>query len=110
MRTLTVLLVFGSALMIGAPALAATVISEKGEVLVNRGPGYQLVTRPTEVLPGDKVVANPGSTGWVVFPDGCTVNVEPGIVFSIARQSPCKSGGGHGETGSLKDDPKPVWR
>ena len=93
-------------LVFSTSTLAATVTSEQGEVLVNQGAGYKPVTQPTEVAPGDQVIAKPRSSGRVVFSDGCAVKVEPGSVLTITPQSPCEPRGSHVVTGgSLKDAP-----
>ena len=92
----------------GASADAATVTPEKGQVLLNPGTGYKLVTQPTEAAPGHLVIANPGASARVTFPDGCSVSVQPGSVFTVTAQSPCHRAGSHVETGgSLKDPPMP---
>jgi hypothetical protein len=63
-----------------------------------------LASQPIEVVPGHSVVANPGGAARVTFPDGCTVDVRPGSVFTVAAQSPCQRASHHVETGaSLKD-------
>ena len=91
--------------IVGASADAATVTPEKGQVLLNQGSGYKLVTQPTEAAAGHLIIANPGASAQVVFPDGCSVSVQPGSVFTVAARSPCQ-GGSHVETGgSLKDPP-----
>jgi hypothetical protein len=95
-----------SLIIASVPAQAATLTPEKGQVLVNKGNGYQLATRPLEVAPGHVVVANPGGAARVTFPDGCDVKVLPGSVFTVAPQSPCQRVGSHVEThGTLKDSP-----
>jgi hypothetical protein len=70
-------------------ASAATVTPVEGQVLINQGEGYRLATGPTEAAPGSSVVANPGGSAQIVYPDGCTVNVEPGAVVAITQESPC---------------------
>jgi hypothetical protein len=73
----------------GLPALATTVSATQGQVLISRGQGYQQVTGSTQANPGDTVVANPGGSGQIVYPDGCTVQVRPGSIVAVAPQSPC---------------------
>lgn len=108
MRIVTRLTAFGSALLFASSAIAATVISEQGQILLNRGDGYRLVTQPTEAAAGAQLIVNPQGAGRVVFADGCAVKVEPGSVFTIAAQSPCEVHGAQVETGgSLKDIPPP---
>lgn len=98
MRVSLGLIALSSALIFGTSVLAATVASEQGEVFVNRGSGYKPVTQPTQVAAGDQVMVKPKGSGRVVFPDGCTVNVSPGVVFTIAAKSPCQRSGRHIET------------
>ena len=91
----------------GGPAQAATLAPEKGQVLLNKGDGFQLATGPTEVAVGAQVVANPESKARITFADGCTVDIRPGSVFIVAKQSPCERSGALIETGgSLKDAPR----
>ncbi len=77
-------------------ALAATVNTTSGQVLLNRGEGYKLVTGSAQADVGDTVVANPGGSAQIVYPDGCAVDVVPGAVTTIAAQSPCTTAGGTG--------------
>ena len=108
MRIATRLAAIGAVLLYASSAMAATVISEQGQVLLNRGDGYKLVMQPTEVAAGAQLIVNPQGRANVVFADGCAVKVEPGSVFTIAAQSPCEASGAHVETGgSLKDIPPP---
>ena len=74
-------------------AHAATVNAMQGQVLLNLGQGYKQVAGSSEAGPGAIVVANPGSSAQVVYPDGCSITVTPGMVYTIAPQSPCGSGG-----------------
>jgi hypothetical protein len=74
-------------------AYAATVNATQGQVLLNLGQGYKQVTGSSEAGPGAIVVANPGGSAQVVYSDGCSITVTPGMVYTIAPQSPCGSGG-----------------
>src|SRR5438552_72808 len=87
-RKFTVLVCLISALSLGTSAVAATVTATQGQVLVNRGNGYQRVVGSTQAGTGATVVANPGGSAQVVYSDGCVVTVEPGSVYTIAPQSP----------------------
>jgi hypothetical protein len=75
---------------IGGAALAATVTATQGQVMINRGQGYQLLVGSTEVDPGATVIVNPGGSAQVVYPDGCQVAVEPFTVHAINAISPCE--------------------
>ena len=78
---------------------AATVSSIGGQVLVNQGDGYRQVVGTTEVKPGDSIVVNPGGSGQIVYPDGCSVQIQAGSVTTIAEASPCSTAGtGSGAT------------
>ncbi len=72
-----------------AHVYAATVNALQGQVLVNSGQGYRLVDGSIQLAPGATVVANPGAVAQVVYPNGCTVTVQPGSVYLIASQEPC---------------------
>lgn len=85
--------VFACACLFSAQALAANVASLQGQTLVNTGNGYQQLVGATEAGPGAKVMANPGGQGQVTYPDGCTVTVNPGQVYTIAPVSPCAQAG-----------------
>jgi hypothetical protein len=75
---------------IGGAAFAATVTATQGQVMINRGQGYQLVVGSTEADPGATVIVNPGGSAQVVYPDGCNVTVEPFTVHAINAVSPCE--------------------
>jgi hypothetical protein len=75
---------------IGGAAFAATVTATQGQVMINRGQGYQLVVGSTKADPGATVIVNPGGSAEVVYPDGCTVTVEPFTVHAINATSPCE--------------------
>jgi hypothetical protein len=89
------LMFFGvlSSLAASTSAYAATVNATQGQVLLNLGQGYRQVTGSSEAGPGAIVVANPGGSAQVVYPDGCPVTVTPGMVYTIEPQSPCGIGG-----------------
>jgi hypothetical protein len=101
--------VFCAALLIlPATALAATLQSINGEVLVDSGGGFNVVSGPVTLNPGDTVIANPGSSAQIVYDNGCTVPVQPGAVVAVHAQPPCSteaeggsSGGGISSTALL---------
>ncbi len=77
--------------LVATPCLAATFQPAHGEVLINHGQGYQLVTGPIELNPGDAVMVNPNGTATIVYDGGCSVPVQPGAIATIAPQPPCGS-------------------
>ncbi len=84
---------------------AATLEDIQGEVLVDRGGGFDLVAGPTTLNPGDTVIANPGSLAQIVYDSDCKVPVHPGSVIAVHKQSPCgtqsESGGSGVSTTTL---------
>jgi hypothetical protein len=85
----TGLVIFSVVALYSFPGLGATVDTVRGQVAINRGAGFTPLTTGTEAKVGDVLMANPGASARVVYPDGCAVDVRPGAVVSIAAQSPC---------------------
>lgn len=90
-RVATIPLTLVAAVVFVAAAHAATVRSVQGQVLVNSGQGYRLVDGSTQLEPGGTVVANPGAIAEVVYSGGCTVTVQPGSVYLVQAQPPCRT-------------------
>ena len=105
MRRYLAVVAFASGFLFSAQSFAATVDSIQGQVLLNSGAGYRVVTGTMEAKIGDSVMVNPGSSARLVYADGCTVKVEPGSVTAVAPESPCKTRAGASGLGacSLKD-------
>jgi hypothetical protein len=61
----------------------------QGELLINQGHGFQQVSGPVQINPGDLAMVNPGGLAMVGYPDGCKVNLQPGVVMTITPSSPC---------------------
>lgn len=76
-------------LMLSGQCFAATLQPMGGEVFVNRGRGYDLVTQPVQVNPGDTILVNPNGRATVVYNDACSVNLPPGPVTTITPSPPC---------------------
>jgi hypothetical protein len=83
-------------LCVAGPAAAATIKATGGQVLLNRGDGYKLVSGQAEAGSGASVVVNPGGSAQIVYSDGCVVDVKPATVATITPQSPCTTGTGSG--------------
>ena len=86
---------FGLGIFLGLPAWAgtvATVQTMEGTLSLNRGAGYVEVLSWAEAPSGSQVMANPGSSGKIIYSDGCEINVSPGSVYTIQDSSPCGSG------------------
>ena len=72
-----------------AAVSAATVELVSGDVLINRGNGFQHVRGTSEVKVGDSVMARPEASARVIYDDTCWVPVKPGHVVVIAPEPPC---------------------
>ena len=92
------------AISFAGQAFAATVRATGGQVLINRGEGYKMVAGTVQGGPGDTIVANPGGSAQIVYPDGCVVDVLPGSVAVINAQSPCSSAGSNITTGAANSE------
>src|SRR5271169_1996889 len=92
------------ALLVNVGAQAATLAGLHGNVLINRGGGgYVPASGATELVPGDRVMAQADGGAEITYPDGCKVQVAPVGVVAIAEHSPCAI-----ETGSIPPQPSPL--
>lgn len=92
MRGLLSAVCLTSALLAGTASWAATIEPVRGQVSFNQGAGFQKVDGRVEANTGDSVMVGPDGAATVVYSDGCTVDVQPGAVVTIAPLSPCASG------------------
>ncbi len=86
--------------LFGASLRAASLEGIQGEVLVDRGGGFDIVAGPTTLSPGNSVIANPGSSALIVYSAECKVSVQPGAVVAVHESAPCGNGGG-GSSGTF---------
>lgn len=87
--------------LMSGPAAAATLTVLQGNVLVNRGTGYQLVSGASEVAPGDQVFADPDGQAMLAYPDGTSTVVEPGNVVSVTESGAAPVAAGALNTSTL---------
>jgi hypothetical protein len=73
-------------------ATGAKVAPSKGVVLINRGNGFSQIKQPVKLRVGNSVMVAPDGAAVIAYADGCTVDVKPGTVETIAQLSPCASG------------------
>ncbi len=92
MRIPAIAVALATATCLSVPSNAATLQSVTGEVLINSGAGYRPVTSGSEAKVGNIVMASPGARAWLVYPDKCTVLVNPGAVVTVRAESPCAGG------------------
>ncbi|MBS0235242.1 MAG: hypothetical protein JSR99_17380 [Proteobacteria bacterium] len=84
-------------------AVGATLKVLHGEALVRRGAGTTSVNSVSELAVGDTVLAKPGSSAEVLFPNGCTVFLGMGMVFDVPTEPPCGGAGESGTAGGSSD-------
>lgn len=80
------------ATLLSTSSWAASIEPGQGSLTINQGQGFQPVNNRIDANVGDFVMVAPGGSATVVYDDGCTVNVQPGAVTTIAPLSPCASG------------------
>ncbi len=90
------------------PAFAqlAEVSPVHGEILVNAGAGFRLITGAARLKPGDATFARSKALGRLVYADGCSIDVAPGSVIWVRAQSPCRADAGTPPS----RDPEPILR
>jgi len=88
------------AMLLSTSSWAASVEPGQGSLTLNQGQGFQPVNNRIDANVGDSVMVAPGGSATVVYDDGCTVNVQPGAVTTIAPLSPCASGSYAQDNGS----------
>ena len=81
--------VLSTVLLLCCPAVAATVESVNGKVLINHGDGFRQATSGAQAKAGDQLMAGPGASAKLVYSDRCRVSVVPGRVVSVGKQPPC---------------------
>ena len=74
----TLLLVAGIAPLTSTSSEAMPLVVQKGDVMVNRGNGFQVVTGSVEVEPGSTVVVQEGGAAEFVCSESSRMAVGPG--------------------------------
>ena len=94
-RGASIAFAFGLGIFLSLPAYAVTSVTVQtmeGTLSLNRGDGYVEVLTWADAQAGNQVFANPGSSGKIIYSDGCDVTVKPGSVYTVQDLSPCGSG------------------
>jgi hypothetical protein len=83
--------VFAAVMLALSPAavLAAKVSPTGGEVRVNSGHGFELITAPTEVGPGSQVMVSPKGSAIIAYADGCLVAAASSTVTVVDANPQC---------------------
>ena len=98
MRIASRLVALGTAVAFSTSSFAATLSPGLGDVLLNRGTGYRPAKETMEVSVGDQIMVKPKGEAHLTYPDGCTVLLRPGAVYTVAAKSPCVNKGASLET------------
>lgn len=86
MRNLLGTLALTMGLMAGAAvAHAATLTDISGEVRVNGGDGFKIVSGTVTVQPGDIIMAGAKASARIVYSEKYSVPVEPGRIKTVAK-------------------------
>jgi hypothetical protein len=75
-------------------ASAATLTPLQGQVLLNRGGGYQPISGTVEVKAGDSILVNPDGLAQLAYDDCATYEIKPGDVVYVSEKEavPCAGG------------------
>jgi len=79
---------FGQA---SAQGISATLQDLNGKVLVNKGSGNVSGTPGAALKDGDRIVTLDKSAARIVFPDGCSVNLDENKIFVMDAKLGCKA-------------------
>jgi len=69
---------------------AATLTDITGDIKLNQGSGFEVVTGTIEVKPGDKVMAGPEASATVIYSNGIGWKLKPGRVMTISTDKVAK--------------------
>ena len=89
MRIASRLVALSTALVFATSSFAATLSPGQGDVLLDRGTGYRPVKETMEVSAGDQIMVKPKGEAHLTYPDGCTVLLRMGAVYTVTTKSPC---------------------
>ena len=79
---------FVASLVCGSPALAASVQVANGQVSVNSGAGFKVLSASMVVGAGASVMVSPGGRADIVYDNGCREVVRGGAISVVAANPP----------------------
>lgn len=82
-------LCFACVLLGTTSCFAAIVEPGQGNLYISSGQGFYPVNGRIDAEVGSRLMVSPGGSATVLYPDGCTVTIQPGEVTTIAASSPC---------------------
>ena len=83
-----------------ASAHAALLTNIQGPVSVNRGNGFQRVTAPTQVQPGDRVMVGNNGKAEIFYDSVCFNNLDAGKTIIVPQGVPCNTQAAAGQAAS----------
>lgn len=78
--------------VLGGPALAATVSSQSGEVLVNDGTGFEPIGSSVDAAIGSQIMVRSGGVALITYSSECAVRVGSERIWVIQDKAPCTDG------------------
>lgn len=75
-----------------AAADATTVHPQGGEILIDNGTGFAVISTATKLVPGDRFMVRPGGTALITYAKNCSVRVGSGRVWMVQENPPCAAG------------------
>ena len=76
-----------SVLFVSVPAVAVTVMPDKGDVRISTDQGFRKIETPTEVATFTRVLIAPGGRAIIYYGESCKVEVRS--FATIQREPPC---------------------
>jgi hypothetical protein len=80
---------FLAALLASGSANSAALEEATGDVWIGREDGFASVHGSAEVSPGDRIKVGRKGGARLVYPDGCSVAVQPHSLTRVSKHSPC---------------------
>ena len=98
-------------LIFSAAVSAATLTNIVGEIRVNGGDGFKVVTKAITVNVGDKIMAGPSASARVVYSNGVALNLKAGRIMTVssAKMAKIRSSALLQEAGVIAATGLPAW-
>ncbi len=87
---LSSMLAGAASLIFTIAASAATLTNISGEIRVNTGDGFRVVTESVVVKPGDKIMAGIKASAKVVYSNDIAFNLKSGRIMTVATNKMAK--------------------
>jgi len=71
---------------------AASISPQSGKVYINIGKGFHPISGVVEVEPGAQVMLRKGGAARISYGSSCSVQIDGGRVWRVAKKAPCAPG------------------